>query len=93
MTKHKWKIVYAKEFDKAFEKLDKQIQGKITGYLEAVLDLEDPKIKGKQLAYNQDERWAYRIGSYRVLVELDEDSLIILAVKVGHRSTVYKQKR
>jgi len=31
-----------------------------------------------------------RIGNYRILYEIHNDSLVILIVKVGHRKDVYK---
>lgn len=50
-------------------------------------------MRGKQLVSNHKGKWAYRVGNYRVIVELDENILVILALDVAHRSTVYKQKR
>ncbi|MDY5053049.1 MAG: type II toxin-antitoxin system RelE/ParE family toxin, partial [Anaerovibrio sp.] len=31
----------------------------------------------------------YRIGDYRLICHIDDDELIILALNVGHRRTVY----
>jgi mRNA interferase RelE/StbE len=31
-----------------------------------------------------------RVGDYRVFYEIHDDELIVLVVKVGHRSTVYR---
>ena len=33
--------------------------------------------------------WRYRVGSYRVLVSIRDDELIIEVVRVGHRQGVY----
>jgi len=32
-----------------------------------------------------------RIGNYRVIYEIHEDVLVILAFKIGHRKDVYKR--
>ena len=31
-----------------------------------------------------------RVGDYRVFYEIHDDELVVLVVKVGHRSTVYR---
>ena len=37
--------------------------------------------------------WRYRIGDYRMICEIRDDELIILALTVGHRREVYDQQR
>ena len=34
--------------------------------------------------------WRYRIGDYRLIVEIKDKEAIILMVKIGHRKEVYK---
>jgi mRNA interferase RelE/StbE len=36
------------------------------------------------------ERYRIRQGNYRVLYEIQDDVLIVLVVKVGHRKDVYR---
>ncbi|MGA7687645.1 MAG: type II toxin-antitoxin system RelE/ParE family toxin, partial [Jiangellales bacterium] len=33
--------------------------------------------------------WRYRVGDYRILVEVRDDDLVIIAITLGHRSGVY----
>ncbi|MBV9792920.1 MAG: type II toxin-antitoxin system RelE/ParE family toxin [Actinobacteria bacterium] len=33
--------------------------------------------------------WRVRVGDYRVLYEIHESELVVLVVKIAHRSTVY----
>ncbi|WP_269707337.1 type II toxin-antitoxin system RelE family toxin [Klebsiella pneumoniae] len=35
------------------------------------------------------EFWRYRVGDYRVLCEIRDDELVILAATIGHRREVY----
>ena len=51
---------------------------------------EDPRAFGKGLTANRSGEWHYRIGDYRVLCEILDDYLIVLAIEVGHRREVYK---
>lgn len=34
--------------------------------------------------------WRFRIGDYRVLYTIEPQEVLILVVRVGHRSTVYR---
>ena len=36
------------------------------------------------------ELWRYRLGDYRLICELREDVLVVLVLRVGHRSRVYR---
>ena len=50
---------------------------------------EDPRAHGKCLTANRSGQWRYRVGDYRVLCEIRDDELIVLAVEIGHRRSVY----
>ena len=34
--------------------------------------------------------WRIRIGSFRVIYEIQEEKLIVLVIKIGHRREIYK---
>ena len=34
--------------------------------------------------------WRYRIGDYRLICEIHDNELIILALAIGHRGEIYK---
>lgn len=39
------------------------------------------------------EHWRYRIGDYRIVCDIQDEKLVVLAVRVEHRSEVYTQSR
>ena len=45
---------------------------------------------GKALTGDKKGLWRYRIGEYRLIIEIQDDKLIILILTVGHRKDVYK---
>ena len=45
---------------------------------------------GKMLQANRSGQWRYRIGDYRVIVNIQDEKLIILALEIGHRREIYK---
>ena len=71
--------------------MDKQNAGRILDFLEKrIAPLEDPRTSGKSLKGELGLFWRYRIGDYRVLCDIQEEKLMILAILIGHRKNVYK---
>jgi mRNA interferase RelE/StbE len=50
---------------------------------------EDPRAKGCEKLSGQ-ERYRVRQGSYRIVYEIQDDVLVVVVVKVGHRGGVYR---
>ena len=82
-----YKIVPTPKFAKNFKKLDPVVRKQIKSYLNRVTD--NPRAKGKALVANRTGQWRYRIGAYRVIVNIQDNELIILALEVGHRRDIY----
>ena len=82
-----YKIVPTPKFAKNFKKLDPFVRKQIKSYLNRVT--ENPRAKGKALVVNRTGQWRYRIGAYRVIVNIQDNELIILALEVGHRRDIY----
>lgn len=78
-------------FDREFRKLDRYTQRLLKAWIMKHLDgCEDPRQHGKGLTANRSGQWRYRIGDYRLLCEIQDEELVILALTVGHRRDVYK---
>ena len=43
-----------------------------------------------QRTANRSGQWRYRIGDYRLICEIQDEELIILALTVGHKRKVYE---
>ena len=81
-----------KTFDKQFKKLDKSVQRTIISWIKKhLMNCENPRTFGKGLTYNSSGYWRYRIGNYRLICEIEDEELIIIAVSIAHRSTIYKE--
>lgn len=78
-------------FDKEFKKLDKYTQRMIKGWIDKnLIGCEDPRRHGKGLTANRGGQWRYRIGDYRLICQINDGKLVILALSVGHRREVYE---
>lgn len=78
------------KFDKEFKKLDPYIRKLIDAWINKnLVGCTNPRAIGKALVDNHKGQWRYRIGDYRLICEIKDDELIILAISVGHRSSIY----
>lgn len=84
-----WNVELTNTARKQLSKLDKTQAQRITKYLRRLMLLEDPRDAGKALTGNMRTYWRYRVGDYRVICELKDSELVILAVEIGHRKEVY----
>lgn len=51
---------------------------------------EDPRRGGSVKLRGADDVWRSRIGDYRLLYRIEDDRLVVLVIKVGHRRDVYR---
>lgn len=85
----RWRIENTAEFDREFKKLDQPVQRRVMACLEDVENLENPRQRGKGLTANHVGVWRCRGGDYRIMAQITDDSLVILALRIAHRRGVY----
>lgn len=86
-----YKLVLTDDIKKQIKKMDKHIGLMLAKDMKKRLDgLENPRQLGKALTGQFKGLWRYRIGDYRVIADIRDSELIILALEVGHRKEVYK---
>lgn len=87
-----WKIKYLKSIQKDMRKIDKKDQHRIREYLESyIVSSGNPRSFGKMLKGSRSELWRYRVGKYRIICELNDISITVLVIRIGHRKDVYKR--
>jgi mRNA interferase RelE/StbE len=86
-----WVFEFSPKTFRDFQKLDRQAQIQIIGYLEErIAGDEDPRRFGKSLKSNLAGLWSYRVGNYRIVCQIKDLELLVLVVTVGHRKDVYE---
>jgi mRNA interferase RelE/StbE len=56
-----------------------------------VAKLDDPRSVGEALHGSRlGEFWKYRVGDYRLICKMEDDRLIVLVLRVGHRKEIYR---
>jgi len=61
-----------------------RIKRKIDALAENLPDRAITKMKGNNNFHK------VRVGDYRIIFEIHEDTLVILVIKIGHRKDIYK---
>ena len=89
----RYRLVYSKDFQKIFKKLDPSVQRLVAAYIKHNLEnTSDPRSRGKALIGDKKGLWRYRIANYRLIVEIKDYVLFIFVLTFGHRSNVYKPR-
>ncbi len=85
-----WEIEISETARKQLMKIDYQAKKKILKYLkERIAPIADPRSFGDPLSGSLSGLWKYRVGSYRIIVEIRAQDVVILVLRVGHRKHVY----
>lgn len=87
----KYILLFSKRALKELKKMDKAVSALIFAWLKKNIDgAADPRAFGKALKGDKKEMWRYRIGDYRVLANIEDENLTIIAIEIGHRRDIYK---
>jgi mRNA interferase RelE/StbE len=85
-----WKIEWDDRARKELRKLDKTIQKKILRYCRThIEECDNPKQYALPMSGNKRGFWRYRIGSYRLVCDIEGANFIVLVLRVGHRKEIY----
>jgi mRNA interferase RelE/StbE len=82
-----YQIVFSPKARKQLLKLQREDQKRILKALK--------RIRIRPEAYLtklvNESAYKFRVGDYRILIDIIENKLILLVIKVGHRKSIYKQ--
>jgi mRNA interferase RelE/StbE len=87
-----WKVELDLVAVRELRKIEPQQSRRILTFLhERVAPLDDPRsigeaLKGSRLGIY----WKYRVGDYRVICSIEDDTVRILVVRIGNRRDVYR---
>lgn len=82
------KIIFSENAFRQISKFDKKTQKRISDKLDFYLSQNDPLEFAEHLTDHQFGDWRFRVGEYRVLFDVEKNTIILL--KIGHRKEIYK---
>lgn len=88
-----WTIELDPNAEKELSKLDKQQAKRILRFLfERIAPLDNPRSIGEALKGDRlGAFWKYRVGDYRIITNIEDNTVHILILRIGHRRDVYKK--
>jgi len=87
-----WNIEIKPAAEKALDKLDNQIAKRILKFMhDRIAGLDNPCSIGEALSGPLGDFWKYRVGSYRVICDIQDDIITILVLAIGDRKEVYRR--
>jgi mRNA interferase RelE/StbE len=84
----RFRLVFKKSVAKDFRDIPKKDVSQLLKCFDALA--EDPRAPGCEKLSGH-ERYRVRQGSYRIIYEIQDDVLVVVVVKVGHRRDVYRR--
>lgn len=86
-----WKLEFSKRADKQLSKMDPGVRRVIVAWLLKNIDgCRDSRAHGKGLSATPSGKWRYRVGNYRILCDIKDQELVVIAIEIGHRSRIYR---
>ena len=84
-----YELVFKESVAKDLRSIPKKEVARILQRIEALRD--DPRGEGC-VKLSAQERYRVRQGVYRIVYEIRENELVVMVVKIGHRSAIYKSR-
>lgn len=82
-----YELILRPSVEKDFRKIPTADLRKILARMEALR--EDPRPPGS-MKLSGEEYYRVRQGDYRIIYEIEDDKLIVIVVRVGHRRDIYR---
>ena len=85
-----FRIVFSEKALKQLKKLDRSTASLITGWLRKNIEgCSNPRQHGKGLTADRSGQWRYRVGSYRLIVDINDEKVLVLVLEIGHRKNIH----
>jgi mRNA interferase RelE/StbE len=87
-----YNVELSESAERELGKLDAPQAKRILKFLhQRIAKLDDPRSLGEALHGSRlGEFWKYRVGDCRLICKIEDDLLIVLVLRVGHRKEIYR---
>jgi mRNA interferase RelE/StbE len=83
-----YRIEFAKPAVKQFAKLPQNIRQRVSDRIETLAVVTRPA--GCKKLVDTESLYRLREGDYRIIYQVEDDVLLVLVVRIGHRGDVYR---
>ncbi|NKB87086.1 MAG: type II toxin-antitoxin system RelE/ParE family toxin [Acidobacteria bacterium] len=85
-----YRLEIARIAERYFDRLERATQQRLRAAIEELT--EEPRPRGCRKLQGYDDAYRIRVGRYRVIYSVDDQEVIVLIVKLGHRRAVYRKR-
>jgi mRNA interferase RelE/StbE len=88
-----WKVEFDPAAVRELGKIDPQIARRILAFLnDRIAKMDDPRSIGEALKGSKlGAFWKYRVGDYRIIASIQDETVSILVMRIGNRREVYRK--
>jgi mRNA interferase RelE/StbE len=87
----RWRVEFLASARRELDKIARPDRGRILKFLdERIATEENPRRVGHALSGPLAGYWSYRIGDFRLIAEIEDDTVTVLVVRIGNRREVYR---
>ena len=86
------RIEFERSAERELDRLDREAVARILRFLRDRLSpLDDPRSLGEALKGSRlGGLWKYRVGDYRIIAAIDDATVRVVVVRIGHRRAIYR---
>jgi len=89
-----WRIDFERSAARELNQMDPPQRRRILSFLnERIIPGDNPRRLGEALhGSTLGEFWKYRVGDSRIIAKIEDERLLVLIVRIGHRRNIYKKR-
>jgi len=89
-----WTVEVSDFAEKQLRKLDRPVHKRLIDWLDDRIEGgKNPRHFGEPLRGDLADFWRYRVGDFRIICEIQEQRMVVLALAIGHRRKVYSGRK
>ncbi|WP_448659996.1 type II toxin-antitoxin system RelE family toxin [Sphingomonas sp. CJ99] len=85
-----WQVEFSRRAEKQIAGIDAVARTRILKKLAVVAQSDDPRATAEPLTGGWTGYWRFRVGDYRVIAEIEDETVTVFVIEVGHRREVYR---
>ncbi|HAT50871.1 MAG: type II toxin-antitoxin system RelE/ParE family toxin [Nitrospirae bacterium] len=83
-----YKVFIPGRVQKQIDKLPRNVWLRVRSVIDQLED--NPRSNRAKKLSGLPDTWRIRAGDYRILYSIEDDKLIVLVIKIGHRREIYR---
>lgn len=85
-----YRVKFSKTAKKQIRKMDNTTSTIIIAWIRKNIEgCNNPRLHGKALMGEYRDYWRYRVGNYRLISKIEDETITVMILGIGHRKDIY----